>query len=390
TILSDGQKDEIIRHVVQHRMALIDSENHSQIRIAKGTLAPKNLDNLPWNQEKADSSGIDIIIPLSSFKGQKPKVGYYEIDTWIGAKSISQNGKSRTGELNLTEDTLPTLTTRALELVELAKDPRKLAADFIKTYEKQALIRREATVQSDSEESPITLEEVEEAALESMYEMIGQDETITDEMASLLEKETQQEMLIYKALKTAQENNTLEQIVENGYIANKLNDYIRKQKIDIVSGGAIKWNRAIIIPSKDLNDDQICVPGLPMGEDIINFRSPCLLRTDVAIQTNTQTDDILDPKGRPLVGVFAVSDEPLDKYVERRTQEIKAGINPEIGIRNNTLEKKAGQDYDGDTKAAALAKNYPSYVAYLRQMQLPENDYAPVKKEEKLSFGNAT
>ncbi len=69
----------------------------------------------------------------------------------------------------------------------------------------------------------------------------------------------------------------------------------------------------MVIPSKDLQNGEICIPHYQDFEQVFNFRSPFLNSNGLCVSTNKMVEDILGPDGKLLVGAIAVSDETSDK-----------------------------------------------------------------------------
>ncbi|NJN07483.1 MAG: hypothetical protein HC815_05645 [Richelia sp. RM1_1_1] len=100
-----GHQDGDKYRVIQHRFGWTPEDgNDDKFRFGKGTFRPANLDKtLQYTGE--DRPKIDVIIPISSFKGTdkdnpnsptKPQIkpGLYKQKVWIGEKSQSELGKT--------------------------------------------------------------------------------------------------------------------------------------------------------------------------------------------------------------------------------------------------------------------------------------------------------
>ncbi|NJO94127.1 MAG: hypothetical protein HC820_06800, partial [Hydrococcus sp. RM1_1_31] len=128
---------ETVEQVIQHRLGIPD-----QFRFAKGTLAPKNLNQLPYLKGNPQ---LDLILPTSSFKGGDKKnnpisPGLHQVKVWIGEKELSQLGKIATSQVHASfpegiKDYLKDLEDRAKKLQDLQDDPRQLAQYFCDKYE---------------------------------------------------------------------------------------------------------------------------------------------------------------------------------------------------------------------------------------------------------------
>ncbi|WP_293351608.1 MULTISPECIES: hypothetical protein [unclassified Microcoleus] len=368
-----GEPDEIIRHAVQHRLFFPNCDSNA--RIAKGTVTAKILEPL---FEPNSTNVPDLILPVSSFKGgwNKPIPGLYEVDMWAGAKSISQTTLSSTAEVGLELDSREILKEYALKLNEIAGDPRKIAELFCKTWEEKATARGEISQDGQQQNTQQQNGQQDNTQQQNIQQNIQQENTQQEntqqentQQQNTQQQNTQQENtqqdnihhkstpqentlnsqllsenLVYKLLKSDLQGGHY-QLLECKYIQKQLERFLQSQRREIATGGAIKWNRSsIIIPSKDLNDDQVCTAVGREGELIMSFRSPLLYEDAIALQNNTFTPDILDPKGRAFIGVSVVSDEPYHKYAARKATEYTAiqGIDISEDMRKKT-DLQAGE-----------------------------------------------
>jgi hypothetical protein len=338
-----GEPDEIIRHAVQHRLFFPNCDSNA--RIAKGTVTAKILEPL---FEPNSTNVPDLILPLSSFKGgwNKPTPGLYEVDMWAGAKSISQTTLSSTAEVGLELDTREILKEYALKLNEIAGDPRKVAELFCKTWEEKVTARLEISHDGQSKNTHHQNTKQENTQQENTQQENTQQENTkqqntkqpNNQPENTLNSQLMEENTVYKILKSDLQGGHY-QLLECKYIQKQLERFLQSQRRELATGGVIKWNRSsIIIPSKNLNDDQVCTAVGSPGELIMSFRSPLLYEDAIALQNNTFTPDILDPKGRAFIGVSVVSDEPYHKYAARKATEYTAiqGIDISEDMRKKT------------------------------------------------------
>jgi hypothetical protein len=96
--------------VIQHRFGWREEDGEDKrFRFGKGTLRPSKLDKLKYANQN-NKPKIDIILPLSSFKGtdkdrpsgaSKPQIqpGLYKQKIWLGEKSQSERGKTAISQL---------------------------------------------------------------------------------------------------------------------------------------------------------------------------------------------------------------------------------------------------------------------------------------------------
>ncbi|MHC0068888.1 hypothetical protein ACWATR_39515, partial [Nostoc sp. UIC 10890] len=149
----ESQQDKSYR-VIQHRFGWKEGngEETTKYRFGKGTLRPYRLDKI----EYADSNNepkIDIILPVSSFKGidkdrpggaTKPQIkpGLYQQNIWLAEKGQSQQGQMSISQLLASfpqgiKDFAEELELQAEKLASIQDDPRRVAADYCEKYEKR-------------------------------------------------------------------------------------------------------------------------------------------------------------------------------------------------------------------------------------------------------------
>ena len=307
--------------VIQHRISL-----PALNRFGKGTVAPKNL-----------PQGIDLVLPKSSFKGgsEKIKPGLYQTPVWMAVKDYSRETKISISQL------YPSFPDGMKDFLKRSE------SDAIKLAEKQTSL----------------------VSLAHHY-------------CQKKEKSSQNtdDLPLYKIIKADLENH--QQLLSSPKIVRELKQFAQNQWKDIATGRNHKFERAIIIPSKKLKNGEICVPFLPEGEEIINFRSPVLNSNGVCISKNVHVPEAYNHRGIPLDGVIVVNDETLDRMRAR-------GV-PEAQIPMETETQAQARDFDGDTVGFASAADYPALTKSIKQRNLDENRYKPVKKEEKQSFGDVS
>jgi hypothetical protein len=127
------------KHIIQHRLALRD-----RYRFAKGTLAPKDLSQLPFIDPNIQ---VDLIVPTSSFKGGDKEnnpiaPGLHRVNLWIGEKERSQLGEIAISQIHASfpqgiQDFGKELEEQAAILRQIQNDPRLLAQHFCQKYEKR-------------------------------------------------------------------------------------------------------------------------------------------------------------------------------------------------------------------------------------------------------------
>jgi hypothetical protein len=140
----------------QFRLGIKPQAESPVMRIAKGTLAPAQLDKLGEssfpiggnvrNNTLRAKFGYDLVLATSSFKGRKGedaiKPGEYLLSIGLGIKSLALYREHSLGTQILVnypnavkQEILPIIKQQAEKLAEEQKDIRKLAQRYIETYE---------------------------------------------------------------------------------------------------------------------------------------------------------------------------------------------------------------------------------------------------------------
>ncbi|MHC0067287.1 hypothetical protein ACWATR_30990 [Nostoc sp. UIC 10890] len=415
--------------VIQHRFGWTDQDgDDNKYRFGKGTLRPANLDQILNYSDPNNSTKIDLILPLSAFKGtdkdnpngqSKPQIqpGLYRQNIWLGEKSQSELGKTAISQLlasfpNGLKDFTEQLELEAKELKEVQDDPRQLAQLYCKKYEK-----RKTFLEEQAAEDPTVAED-----LETLRDGAGAP-AVGDRIAT--------DSFIYKLIKADLQGEG--QLLETEKVQRELARFVQNEWKEIAIGKTLTFERAMVIPSKDLQNGEISIPHYQSGEEVLNFRSPFLNSNGLCVSTNKVVEDILGPDGQPLAGAIAVSDETSDRIYNRLNEQIKSAL-PEAQSKNIQLEgienyldqnigkletkdkieftnkfneyiselKSAGyeleilpqeseqerqaRDYDGDCIGFERASRHPNLTAEARERNLPENAYDPTVKLKKQSF----
>lgn len=433
--LTKHQKGDKYR-VIQHRFGWTDQDgDDNKYCFGKGTLRPANLDQILNYSDPNKSTKIDLILPLSTFKGtdkdnpngpSKPQIqpGLYRQNIWLGEKSQSELGKTAISQLlasfpNGLKDFTEQLELEAKKLNVVQDDPRQLAQLYCEKYEKRkAFLEEQATtLEEQAAEDPTVVEE-----LETLRDGAGAP-AVGDRIAT--------DSFIYKLIKADLQGEG--QLLETEKVQRELARFVQNEWKEIAIGKTLTFERAMVIPSKDLQNGEICIPHYEDREEVLNFRSPFLNSNGLCVSTNKVVEDILGPDGQPLAGAIAVSDETSDRIYNRLNEQIKSVL-PEARSKNLQLEgienyldqniskletkdkieftnkfneyiselKSAGyeleilpqeseqerqaRDYDGDCIGFERASRYPNLTAEARERNLPENAYDPTVKLKKQSF----
>ncbi|MBD2498327.1 hypothetical protein [Nostoc sp. FACHB-280] len=386
----EEQQDKSYR-VIQHRFGWREEDGEdSKYRFGKGTLRPNNLSNVEY-LDSNNKPKIDLILPLSSFKGtdkdrpdgpSKPQIqpGLYRQKIWLGEKSQSERGKTAISQLLASfpqgiKDFAEELETQAQKLAESQSDPRKVAQLYCQKYEQRKAFTEE---QKSSLKAEIS-EQIADSSLSKQLELLtlNQAEEKFETSDDLDEKSEKDDFLMYKLIK-ADLIGGHNQLLETEKVRKELSKFVQGEWRDIALGRTLTFDRGMIIPSKDLKNGEICVPWLDDGEKVLNFRSPFLNSNGLCVSTNKIIDDCLAPDGTRLEGIIVVNDEDLER--------IKARLQPDETAPLETESQRQGRDFDGDCIGVALASKYPNFTAEAEYRTLPANAYLPTVKEKKQSF----
>ncbi len=321
----------------QFRLGIKPQKESPVTRIGKGTLAP--------DSRLGDKTKIryELILPTSSFKGRKGqdaiKPGEYTLDIGIGVKSIAEYGKQSLGPQVLVnypkgvkEDLLPILQDKADKLAKSQGDIHSLAEHFVKTYKERA--KYQAEVVSDNEGEITSLDGSDAEPDES-------ETTKTNEknLYALLEKDLKHHG----------------QLLEHPYVIGELQKFLQRQWKDIALGRAIKFQSALAQPNLDLKEDEVCVPRMPDGAELIVTRSPLVNSNGVIVLKNRHVPYLMRTDGS-------------------------------IHINPVTAALHLQADFDGDRLAFERAEKYPNLSSEIKESLRTENRYPDVVKRDKLPY----
>ncbi|QMS86484.1 hypothetical protein HUN01_02470 (plasmid) [Nostoc edaphicum CCNP1411] len=388
----ESQQDKSYR-VIQHRFGWREGngEDTSKYRFGKGTLRPYKLDKIEY-AEPNNKPKIDIILPISSFKGTdkdrpagatKPQIkpGLYQQNIWLAEKGQSQQGQMSISQLLASfpqgiKDFAEELELQAEKLASIQDDPRIVAADYCEKYEK----RKESLNQSKLKIGEVTNQEIDIKNLGTNNDL-ETDEELDDES-------TKDDLFMYKLIKTDLLGH--QQLLETEKVKQELSRFLQSQWRDIALGKTLTFDRGMIIPSKELKNGEICVSWEKNEEKILNFRSPFLNSNGLCVSANKHIKDRLGPDGKDLKGIIVVNDED-HKRIQARITELEAqGIDVEEIDPAETESERQARDYDGDCIGVARASLYPNLTAEAERRNLPQNAYSPTVKLKKQSFYEPT
>ncbi|MHC5771309.1 MAG: hypothetical protein ACYTXI_38260 [Nostoc sp.] len=386
--LRESQTDKSYR-VIQHRFGWVDGvgEDTTKYRFGKGTLRPYKLDDIKYADPNNEPK-IDIILPISSFKGtdkDRPKgptktqikPGLYQQNIWLAEKAQSQQGQMSISQLLASfpqgiKDFAEELEVQAQRLASIEDDPRIVAAYYCERYEK----RKESLNQNKLKTSDIINQETDIKNL-GINDDLDVDQELGDESAK-------DDLFMYKLIKADLLGH--QQLLETEKVKQELSRFVQSEWRDIAVGKTLTFDRGMIIPSKELKNGEICVSWLDEQEKILNFRSPFLNSNGLCVSNNKYVKDQLGPDGEPLEGIIVVNDED-HKRIQARITELEAqGIDVDFIDPAETESERQARDYDGDCIGIARASLYPNLTAEAERRNLPQNAYSPTVKLKKQSF----
>ncbi len=331
----------------QFRLGIKPQQECSVYRIAKGTLAPTVLETLipdsKVEQEKNEQGqilikkGIDVVLPTSSFKGRKGEEaiapGIYDLTLGIGVKTLARYRPHSLGTQFLVnyprgvkKDILPILQEQAEQLMQAQQNVYGLAKYYVETYEQQQVLRQQPGEGTES--------------WEALFEKAFSKAPI----------EQQEHMLLYRLLKTDLEHHC--QLLEHPKIIDQLQQFLRQRWLDIATGRSIKFHSGLAQPSLQLAENEVWVPFLPDGEEIVVSRSPLLNSNGVIVLTNRRIIDSTAKEGT-------------------------------VYIHPDTAAKHLQGDFDGDFLFFASAKEYPTLTTEIKEALEPTQRYPNIIKQEK-------
>ncbi|WP_242056028.1 hypothetical protein [Nostoc flagelliforme] len=386
--LRESQVDKSYR-IIQHRFGWVDGvgEDTTKYRFGKGTLRPYRLDRIEY-ADPNNKPKIDIILPVSSFKGTdkdrpkgatKPQIqpGLYQQNIWLAEKGQSQQGQMSISQLLASfpqgiKDFAEELEVQAQRLASIQDDPRNVAAYYCERYEK----RKESLSPNKLKTGKVNNQELNVKNLER-NDGLDADEELDDESSK-------DDLFMYKLIKADLLGH--QQLLETEKVKQELSRFVQSEWRDIAIGKTLTFDRGMIIPSKELKNGEICVPWLKLGEKVLNFRSPFLNSNGLCVSTNKHVLDRVAPDGEPLEGIIVVNDED-HKRIQARITELEAqGIDVDFIDPAETESERQARDYDGDCIGVAKASLYPNLTAEAERRNLPQNAYSPTVKLKKQSF----
>ncbi|MHC5862215.1 hypothetical protein [Nostoc sp.] len=306
----EEQSDKNYR-VIQHRFGWKEGDGEdTEYRFGKGTLRPYDLKEIKYANAN-NTPKIDLIIPISSFKGtdkdkpggpSKPQIepGLYQQTIWLGEKAQSQKGKTAISQLLASfpqgiKDFAEELEAQAQKLAEAQDDPRIVAQLYCENYEK----RKEF---SEQQKKSLEQEIIESVKTDTLSKQVENNSDEDLELNDESDESQKDDMFMYKLIKADLLGQ--EQLLETEKVKQELSRFVQGQWRDIAVGKTLTFDRGMIIPSKELKNGEICVTWIDENEKVLNFRSPFLNSNGLCISNNKYVEDRLAPDGTDLQGII--------------------------------------------------------------------------------------
>ncbi len=328
----------------QYRMGIKPQQDSKVYRIGKGTLAPDGRLSHLTSKVVKDSlgykTGYDLVLPTANFKGRsgadKIQPGEYNLTIGLGVKSIASYGPHSLGTqvlvnypLAVEQEIFPAhIKKKATLLAEYQTEPAEVARACVKNHEEK----------------------------ERLKASVDEDEILIDEVFGnfLDAKESlQRDEIAMQLMKTDLENHS--QLIEMPFFMDRLKKFTKNSWRDFREGRSIKFQSGLAQPSLDLKKDEVCIPIIPDGEEVIVTRSPLINSNGVIVLKNKHL-----PQLKNLFGCVH--------------------IHPETAATN------LQGDFDGDRLAYELASKYPLLTAEIKEALKPENRYPEVLKLAKIPY----
>ena len=238
---------------MQHRIVC-----ESNSWVAKGTII--------YSPEVQDSK-YDLVLPVSSFKGNKVKPGKYKVEVIVGIVFTSPAKNERYEDdwrsANLSYSVVQFLPWKAVE-----KDILPVAK------KKAAYLNKIAS-------SPV--------GILSFLNYITEEGEIKDSDYD------------YSSLVKVLKSDIYSQLTTHPWIVSKVSEMLRKYWVKLATSGGIKFNYSMIMPDESLPVDACCIPSLPPGTQVIVFPYPCRWKHDIKVLQNVESEHWQDFQG--IIGI---------------------------------------------------------------------------------------
>ena len=412
----------------QYRLGVRPQAESPVARIAKGTLEIDDfkgrLAEVPIkvyrtdNGKLANKAGYDLVLPTSSFKGRKQeeqgalKPGEYLWDVGVGVKSVGEYRQYSLGPQVLvnypkaiTSGLLPILKEQAEDLVRVGKSASErlihIAQKYCEKYEKRKGIQAQLAAASQEVEKDLK-------AFNDLFDSVLA--AVGDEVE---EPGNQKDLLAYRLIKADLAG--YGQLLSHPRIINELEEFQRKEKLEIATGASVKIMSGLAQPNLDLKSElgetQVCIPGVPAGSQVILTRSPLVNANGVCLATavelpNAKEGCVYLHPGYALDNfqcdfdgdnmAFAYLQPELVRYFAENFQERDDGPDPlgtSDGYQNfvEVLGEVRGQEYAESLTPKEVREifNYSKFLAVWQEevrAHHEHNRYPDVVKKAKIPY----
>lgn len=213
--------------------------DHAEYRFAIATVT-SDLDIAPY----------DLILPRSCFRGEALAVGDYELTIGFGVFELAALQDYSLGvavlvnyPITVETEFLPRLRVQAEKLAQLQHDPRHFAQQYL--YQRQ--LNAECCLPSLTIEESNWFDQFLQTDLDHHF-----------------------------------------QLLEHPYVAARLIEFSQLYWSAIATGKTLKAQTAIVQPDLNLQPDQVSVPELPDGAEVIVLKLPFITSNDAWIMRNRQ------------------------------------------------------------------------------------------------------
>ena len=304
-----------VERPMQFRMAFPE---HSWI--AKGTLA--------YSYEVSRSK-YDIVVPTSSFKGNKVEPGEYTTEVVFGLVHLAEVRR-----VGLSYSVIQFLPWDAVEAELLP--PTLAAAQHV-----NALMT-----------SPLMLAEY----------LIAQPDVDCD-------AEDEGEDQYTPAIAKIAAADKYGQLSNHPWVVERIARLFRRRWLKMSTASSVRFNSSMTMPDEMLADDEVCIPGLADGEEVLVFPYPCRWKYDLRVWRNRAL-----PQWQEYTGVI---------------------------VGNQATMLKLSRDFDGDMLQWEVAAKFPAITGAIRNFGACAADNTQLKPTKRaltgtlgeiatLSMGNQT
>lgn len=278
--------------------------------IAKGTVA--------YSPEVISSYNYDLVIPISSFKGNKVAPGKYHTEILFGVVHLAEQRS-----VNLSYSVVQFLPWSAVEADLLP--PTIAALEYLNALMTSPLMLAEYLIKTSS------------------------DADCDDD-----EDGNEQQYIPHLARIVADDK--YGQLSNHPWVIERIAKLFRRRWIKLATASAVKFNSSMTMPDEALADDEVCIPGLADGEEVIVFPYPCRWKHDLRVWKNRAL-----PQWQEFTGII---------------------------VGNTATMLKLSRDYDGDFVQWKLAADLPNVAAAIRNFGVCLADGIQIKPNKQALTGS--